>query len=299
MPTPSKTPPGRAKKSLPSLTSRPATHVAPKKPLAKPMGTRLPIYTAKPAPDSRDTSWGEVASWYDRLLGGESGTFQKEVILPNLLRLMAVKPEEHVVDVACGQGFFAGALVQAGATVAGVDISKELIEKAKVNAPGATFHISPATSMPQIPDGWASQAVIVLAIQNIEDARGVFAECSRMLSSGGRLHVIMNHPAFRIPKRTAWGWDKENRQYRRIDGYLTESKIDIDMHPGSDPGSRTVSFHRPLQYYVKALARNGFNLANLEEWISHKVSDSGPRAPEENRARREFPLFLYLEAIKQ
>lgn len=240
-----------------------------------------------------------MADWYDRLLGGETGSFQKEVILPSLLRLMAVKPAEHVVDLACGQGFFAGAFAQAGATVIGADISPELIERARKNAPSATFHVEPANAVPQIADGWASQAAIVLAIQNIEDARGAFAECARVLAPGGRLHVVMNHPAFRIPKRTSWGWDKENRQYRRVDGYLTESKIAIDMHPGSDPSVRTVSFHRSLQYYVKTLTRAGFRIVNLEEWISHKVSDSGPRAPEENRARREFPLFLYLEAEKK
>jgi hypothetical protein len=36
----------------------------------------------------------------------------------------------------------------------------------------------------------------------------------------------------------------------------------------------------------------------IEEWASARVSDSGPRAPEENRARREIPLFLALRARK-
>jgi hypothetical protein len=71
------------------------------------------------------------------------------------------------------------------------------------------------------------------------------------------------------------------------------------MHPGAAPETMTYSFHRPMQYYVKQLNRLGMRVTGLEEWISNKVSDSGPRAPEENRARREFPLFLYLEATKQ
>ena len=60
----------------------------------------------------------------------------------------------------------------------------------------------------------------------------------------------------------------------------------------------TVSFHRPLQYYVKALAKAGFVIEKLEEWTSLKESTSGPRAKAENDARKEFPLFLYLGVKK-
>ena len=70
------------------------------------------------------------------------------------------------------------------------------------------------------------------------------------------------------------------------------------MHPGITGSAKTVSFHRPLQYYFKALAKAGFVVEKLEEWTSMKVSDSGPRAKAENDARKEFPLFLYLGAKK-
>jgi len=38
-------------------------------------------------------------------------------------------------------------------------------------------------------------------------------------------------------------------------------------------------------------------IANLEEWTSDKVS-FGKSARSENRARREFPLFLAIKAVK-
>ena len=46
------------------------------------------------------------------------------------------------------------------------------------------------------------------------------------------------------------------------------------------------------------LGKHGFALAGLEEWISHRVSERGPRAGAEDRARKEFPLFLMLKAQK-
>ncbi len=254
-----------------------------------------------------DTSWENVASWYDKLLMSNEDTYQVRVILPNLLRMMHITPGDRVLDVACGQGFFSAAFAKAGATVVGTDLSETLITLAREHVPSSTFHTASAHQAPDVRTTSIDQATIILAIQNIENPREVFAECARILKSGGRLHLVLNHPSFRIPKRSSWGWDpspggegrsETNKQYRRIDGYLTESSAKIEMHPGDDPSVQTVSFHRPLQYYVKALTRTGFAVTNLEEWASHKISDSGPRAPEENRARKEIPLFMAIEATK-
>ena len=71
------------------------------------------------------------------------------------------------------------------------------------------------------------------------------------------------------------------------------------MNPGEkDNKSFTYSFHRPLQLYFKTFAKNGFAVTRLEEWISHKESEPGPRQDAENTARKEIPLFLFLEAVK-
>jgi hypothetical protein len=61
---------------------------------------------------------------------------------------------------------------------------------------------------------------------------------------------------------------------------------------------KTISFHRPLQYYVKLFAKNGFAITRLEEWISHKKSEKGPRSEAEDKARKEIPMFMCLEVKK-
>ncbi len=67
------------------------------------------------------------------------------------------------------------------------------------------------------------------------------------------------------------------------------------MHPGKGDNEVTVSFHRPLQYYVKLARAAGFSISRLEEWISHKSSEAGPRKKEEDRIRKEIPLFMMIE----
>jgi ubiquinone/menaquinone biosynthesis C-methylase UbiE len=251
----------------------------------------------------KDTSWGGVADWYNELLNSV-GTYQKELILPNLLRLVDIKKGEKLLDIACGQGFFSRAFAQVGAEVTGADISAELIKFAQKNAgPKEKYLVVPGDRLAEnIKDGEFDKAIIVLAIQNIENLSGVMMQANRALKKGGKLFLVLNHPAFRNPKNTAWGFDEVSKtQYRRVDAYLSESRTEIDMAPGAiKKGSdkMTVSFHRPLQVYFKALVKSGFLIGRLEEWNSHKKSEAGPRQKAEDKARQEIPLFLMIEAVK-
>jgi ubiquinone/menaquinone biosynthesis C-methylase UbiE len=262
-----------------------------------------PPFKAKPKPKlNKDTSWEGVADWYDTLIESE-GTYQKELILPNLLRLMEIAKSDAILDLACGQGFFAREFARKAGKVIATDASKSLIALAKTNAAtsdsGAVFHVAPADSMPFIKDGEVNKAAIVLALQNMENTNAVLKECARVIKKGGLLYIVLNHPAFRVPKETSWGWDeKAKMQYRRIDRYLSELKVAIQMHPGDKPKELTTSFHRPLQYYFKALNKAGFSVSLMEEWNSHKKSQPGPRSAAEDIARKEIPLFMCLMAVK-
>lgn len=244
------------------------------------------------------TSWGKVAGWYDEHLASDD-TYHKKVLLPNILRLVDPQKDETIVDIACGQGYFTQALKAKGAHLIGVDISEELIEIARKKSPDITYYASSAENLSVLSDNSADKVLIVLAIQNIEHVQKLYSEAARVLKDGGTFHIVMNHPAFRIPKQSSWDYDdKKKVQYRRVDQYISDSRTAIDMHPGMKDSPQTISFHRPLQYYFKLLGKAGFAVDRLEEWTSHKESDSGPRAQAENRARKEIPLFLYLRAQK-
>ena len=248
---------------------------------------------------TNETSWGKVANWYDDLLEKE-GNYQKDVILPNLLLAMDIGTDEKILDLACGQGFFAREFYKAGANVLGADIGEELIKIAREKSPKViNFTVSPADNLSFLEDASVDKISIVLAIQNIENLSGTIKECARVLKPAGKLFLVLNHPAFRVPKESSWGFDdKRGVQYRRVDQYLTESKISIKMNPGKKDSVNTVSFHRPLQTYIKALKNGGLCVSNLEEWISNRESQPGLRSKGENKSRKEIPLFMLLEAQK-
>ena len=245
----------------------------------------------------QDTSWNRVASWYDELLKDDD-SYQSKVIVPNLLRFLDLKKGENVYDLACGQGYFANLFARQGAKVTASDLSKRLIEKALKNSPKEiSFHVSPAHKAPFLKPESVDVVVVVLAIQNIENVSEVLVLCKRVLKKNGRLVMILNHPAFRVPKGSDW-YFKDGVQYRTVGQYMSESKIQIDMTPGEKDVKKkikTITFHRPLQYYMKLLSKHGLAMTRLEEWISHKESSIGPRKVAEDTARKEIPMFMCVE----
>lgn len=257
-----------------------------------------------PEPHTKDTSWGKVAEWYDKHLEKGGDTYHDKVVHPHLLRMLDDLKGKHVLDLACGQGIFSRLMADKGASVVGVDLGKELIDLAEKRNKDYTFKVhyyhSGSDNLYMVKDGTKDLVVCVLALQNIEKLQETFKEVSRVLKKGGKFVAVLNHPVFRNPTHTHWGYDeKENLQYRRVEEYLSESKIKIDMTPGSPKDKKfTVSFHRPLQVYVKALSKNSLAITRFEEWVSHKESQSGPRKQAEDKARKEIPLFLAVEATK-
>ena len=251
--------------------------------------------------DGPRTDWGGVAEWYDRLVGDEGSEYHREVVHPGVLRLLAIQPGESVLDVACGQGVLCRLLHERGAQVTGIDAAAELVRAARQRGPEAIrYHVADARELPNLKflaDESFDAAACVLAIQNIQPIQPVFEGVRRVLRPGGRFVVAMMHPAFRAPKETRWGWDEqEGVQFRRVDRYLLPRKSPIVTHPGKTPDVYTWSFHRPIGAYVKALRNAGLLTDALEEWVSHKTSEPGPRAAAENTARKEIPMFLALRA---
>ena len=249
----------------------------------------------------QDTLWGAVAEWYSSYLEESEDSYQRQVILPNLLRILAPGKDMRVIDIACGQGFFSREFAKSGAEVVGADIAQNLITKAKELSPkGIQYYVGRADNLNFAKHESFDAATIVLAVQNIENITGAFDEAARVLKGNGRLILVMMHPAFRNPGKTSWGWDEEKKiQFRRTDAYLSKSKAELLVHPGRANSPVTVSYHRSLQDFSKALFKSGFSITRLEEWISHRESGTGPRKSAEDTARKEIPLFLMLEATKR
>lgn len=248
------------------------------------------------------TGWEHVSGWYSEYLK-QPGTLQSEVIFPGALRLLNPKDGGRYLDLACGEGSFTRLLSKHHRVrLVGLDAAPSLIRQAKAKAPkDAEYFVGDATDFARVlPVHEFDGMTCILAIQNIDPIDPVFRDAAGVLKPGAAFVIVMNHPCFRQPRQSGWGWDETRKlQYRRVDKYLASYEVPIAAHPGSAPEIKTFSYHRPLSAYAAALARHGFTIDALKEWTSPKISDSGPKARAENAARQEIPLFLALKAVKR
>lgn len=256
----------------------------------------------QPQKPERDTSWNSVAKWYDTLQESGGSDHYQNVIIPGTLRMVGPHEGMRILDVASGQGIVSRAMNLLGASITGVDAAEQLVAAANARG-GGTFHVGDATKLGQLnlPADFDA-ATCIMALGNIEPLEPVFEGVAARLKPGGAFVFVISHPSFRAPGQTSWGWDESStpvRQFRRVDGYLSPGQHRISMHPGDAPDVITWTFHRPLQTYIKTLAAAGFVVESIEEWAGQRVSQPGPKAAEENRARQEIPLFLAVRAVRR
>jgi ubiquinone/menaquinone biosynthesis C-methylase UbiE len=127
-------------------------------------------------------------------------------VADDLMRSAALRPNERVLDVACGTGVvtrLASKLVGEGRAVAGLDVDPGMLAVARATTPpGMTieWHEASAQGMP-LPDAAFDAVLCQMGLQFIPDREAALNEMQRVLTPGGRL--IINVPG---PTPSAFGF---------------------------------------------------------------------------------------------
>ncbi|NIX00730.1 MAG: methyltransferase domain-containing protein, partial [Phycisphaerae bacterium] len=112
-------------------------------------------------------------------------------VADDLIEVAALRPDERVLDVACGTGVVTGMaseLVGDGGVVAGLDVNPGMLAVARATTPSdATieWHEASAEAMP-FPDGSFDAVLCQMGIQFIPDKDAALSEMRRVLAPGGR-----------------------------------------------------------------------------------------------------------------
>jgi len=199
-------------------------------------------------------------------------------------------------------------IVGAGARYTGVDASSRLVELARRRHGGARaskgvrFLLGDARELRAVRglrEGEFDGAAFLLSIQDMDEVERVLESAAWALKPGGRVAMVLTHPAFRVPRQSGWGWDEGRRlHYRRVDHYLTPLRVPMKTLPGKDGRVATRSFHRPVGAYINALAANGLLVDRMLEIPGHRANPPPEHERAAEQARREIPLFLGLRARK-
>ena len=137
---------------------------------------------------------------------------------PIIRQLIDSIPPGRALDAACGTGRYARYLSERGHAVTGVDLSPEMIEKARANTPGVEFKSGSLEALPF--SGQTFDLVMCgLALTHLPEISKAISEIGRVLKVGGTAVIADHHPMAGFLGGSAIFQDKE-RFYRNVRSYV-------------------------------------------------------------------------------
>lgn len=100
---------------------------------------------------------------------------------------------ERFLDIGCGTGNYTIALARKGMNITGVDISEEMLVKARAKMESLPWVQADAKALP-FPDRSFEGVLCFLAIHHIGNLLQFFNEVYRVLCPGGKFLIFTNSP---------------------------------------------------------------------------------------------------------
>ena len=148
--------------------------------------------------------WNANASFWDNYMGEDNNKFHNELIRPSTEKLLQVKNNDKILDIACGHGNFSRRLADLGAKVVAFDYSAELIKKAKERSKNYNIDYkvidgtdnNALNSLGQ-QDEYDS-AVSNMALMDMSEIKPLAQSLGLLLKPNGKFVFSIMHPCFHL-----------------------------------------------------------------------------------------------------
>ena len=194
-----------------------------------------------------------------------------------------------VLDAGCGSGVGSALLARHGASVTGIDLTPEMLARAKTRCAGldVTLHQADLTApLSMLADAAFDAVLSSLAFDYILDLAPTLAEFARVTRPGGRLVFSMSHPM------RDWSDPRTHGDGTYFDTTLW------GLHWGGfgEPRPYVESFRCPLSAIFNPLAQTGWRLESLVEPLPLPEMETAD--PEHFAELSDAPAFLCVAAIR-
>ncbi|WP_200088610.1 class I SAM-dependent methyltransferase [Salicibibacter cibi] len=173
----------------------------------------------------------------------------------DVLKWLAPKKGEHIIDLGCGTGNLTAKIAESGANVTGIDNSEAMIREAKKQYPEISFIQADATNF-QL-DEPVEAVFSNAALHWMTDPQAVLASVSKALKPGGRFIGEMGA--------------KEN--IATIIAAINMAFVEI----GQEPMPAIFPWYFPsLAEYATLLEENGFTVEQMAQFQRPTALNNGP-----------------------
>lgn len=210
----------------------------------------------------------------------EASAYNAHYDRPAVLRMVGDVRGLRVLDAGCGPGFYAEALVDAGASVTAFDASPDLVRRARLRVGSRADVRVWDLEQPLIwlADEQFDLAVMALVIHHVHDRGQALAELHRVLRRGGRLVVSTTHPT--------GDWLQLGGSY--FDRRVVEETWQDDWH--------VTYWRQPLEAWCQEFTDAGFLIERL---VEPRPADSMALAhPDVHAHLEQTPGFIAFSLLK-
>lgn len=263
--------------------------------------------------------YGKVTALYDTIGRTYDNTRKADpAVVQRLWKLLQPNPGGEILDIGCGSGNYTVALQQRGVQCSGIDISEEMLSKARKKSGEIEWVLGDACKLPWDRERFDG-AVSILATHHIRELTACFAEAYRVLKPGASF-VLFTTTVTQM--QSYWLWDYFPRmmkracrdiealgpQDERLKGagfaavttepfFITNDLCDWFLHAGK---YRPAIYLDPLvRAGISCFSRPGFE-TEIESGLRKLQIDIGSGRIDELIQRYESNLgeYLFIKAVK-
>ena len=205
-----------------------------------------------------------------------------------LLELVGPHPGPRALDLGCGHGPVARELARRGANVTAVDLSRELLERARTagsDSDPAIDYVHGDASDAALLDGESFNLIVSnFGLSDMDDLEAVCHTVARLLVVGGRFVFSILHPCFAGADRVSGSWPTGRRYYDEgfwlADGDLSTLRREVGAN------------HRMISTYINVLVDSGLSI--------RKVREPPPELEwaEDRPGASDQPVYMVVETVR-
>jgi ubiquinone/menaquinone biosynthesis C-methylase UbiE len=220
--------------------------------------------------------WDANARFWDAHMGETGNDFHRVLVVPATERLLQIRPDEEVLEIACGSGLLARRLAELGARVLCTDVSEVFLERARERTREVADRLdfrnldaTDETSLRALGDNRFDAAVAGMALMDIPTIEPLYAALARVLRPGGRFVFTVCHPCFNNSSTVRMA-EEEDREGAVTVTHAVKVSRYLRLEPILGCGVQGQPrphyyFHRSIGDLLNAGFRHGFVLDGLEE----------------------------------